>query len=71
MVFVTHDLVEAVTLADRVIVCTRRPAVVALEQRVNLPRPRDVVNVRFEPKFKALYEIIWSRLQEEYPEDRL
>ena len=71
VVFVTHDLVEAVTLADRVIVCTRRPAVVALEQRVNLPRPRNVVNVRFEPKFKALYEIIWSRLQEEYPEDRL
>ena len=44
---VTHDLMEAVTLADRVFVCTRRPAVIALEQRIDLKRPRDVHNVRF------------------------
>lgn len=69
VVFVTHDLVEAVTLADRVIVCTQRPATVALEQAINLPRPRDVVNVRFEPKFKELYELIWARLRHEYQED--
>ncbi len=71
VIFVTHDLVEAVTLADRVLVCTRRPATIAMEQSVHLPRPRDVINVRFEPEFKALYEAIWARLQEEYREDRL
>ncbi|MFO1412724.1 MAG: ABC transporter ATP-binding protein [Burkholderiales bacterium] len=70
VVFVTHDLVEAVTLADRVVVCTRRPATVALVQPVDLPRPRDVVNVRFEPRFKDLYDAIWARLREEYREVR-
>lgn len=69
VVFVTHDLVEAVTLADRVIVCTRRPATIALEQEIDLPRPRDVMNVRFEPRFKLLYDAIWERLRQEYQEE--
>ena len=47
VILVTHDLMEAVTLADRVLVCTRRPATIALEQRIDLARPRDVLNVRF------------------------
>jgi NitT/TauT family transport system ATP-binding protein len=71
IVFVTHDLMEAVTLADRVVVCTRRPATIALEHSIRLSRPRDVVNVRFEPEFKAAYDVIWARLREEYPEDHL
>jgi NitT/TauT family transport system ATP-binding protein len=69
VVFVTHDLVEAVTLADRVIVCTRRPATIALEQAIDLPRPRDVTHVRFEPRFKLLYDAIWERLRQEYEEE--
>ena len=69
VVFVTHDLVEAVTLADRVIVCTRRPATVALEQAIDLARPRDVTHVRFEPRFKELYDAIWERLRQEYQEE--
>ena len=69
VIFVTHDLVEAVTLADRVLVCTQRPATVALEQMIDLPRPRDVVNVRFESRFKELHESIWARLRQEYKED--
>lgn len=69
IVFVTHDLVEAVTLADRVVVCTRRPATVALEQRIDLPRPRDVSQVRFQPRFKQLYDAIWDRLRQEYEEE--
>lgn len=69
VVFVTHDLVEAVTLADRVIVCTRRPATIALEQAIDLPRPRDAMNVRFEPRFKLLYDAIWERLRQEYQEE--
>jgi sulfonate transport system ATP-binding protein len=71
IVFVTHDLMEAVTLADRVIVCTRRPAVIALEQQIPLPRPRDVLNVRFTPEFKELYDTLWDRLRLEYQEERL
>lgn len=71
VILVTHDLFEAVTLADRVIVCTRRPATVALEQRIDLPRPRDVLNVRFTDRFKELYGLIWDRLRQEYQEERI
>jgi NitT/TauT family transport system ATP-binding protein len=71
VLLVTHDLVEAVTLADRVVVCTQRPATIAFEQSIDLPRPRDVLNVRFEPRFKQLYDAIWERLRREYREERL
>ena len=71
VVFVTHDLMEAVTLADRVIVCTRRPAMIALAQKIQLPRPRDVLNVRFTKEFKELYDILWERLRVEYQEERV
>jgi len=71
VVLVTHDLMEAVTLADRVLVCTRRPATVALEQRIELARPRDVLNVRFSNEFKAYYDALWERLRLEYHEDRV
>ncbi len=71
VVLVTHDLMEAVTLADRVLVCTRRPATVALEQRIDLKRPRDVLNVRFSNEFKEFYDLLWERLRLEYHEDRV
>jgi len=71
VVLVTHDLMEAVTLADRVLVCTRRPAMVALEQRIDLERPRDVLNVRFTNAFKEHYDALWERLRVEYQEERV
>ncbi|HEY5378789.1 MAG TPA: ABC transporter ATP-binding protein [Pseudolabrys sp.] len=71
VVLVTHDLMEAVTLADRVLVCTRRPATIALEQRIDLKRPRDVLNVRFTSEFKELYDLLWERLRVEYHEERI
>src|SRR6478672_10761125 len=71
VVFVTHDLMEAVTLVDRVLVCTRRPATLALEQRIELKRPRDVLNVRFTNELKELYDALWERLRVEYHEERL
>jgi len=71
VVLVTHDLMEAVTLADRVLVCTRRPATVALEQRIELRRPRDVLNVRFSNAFKEHYDTLWERLRVEYHEERV
>jgi len=71
VVLVTHDLMEAVTLADRVLVCTRRPATIALEQRIDLERPRDVLNVRFSNAFKEYYDTLWERLRIEYSEERV
>ena len=71
VILVTHDLMEAVTLADRVLVCTRRPATIALEQRIDLARPRDVLNVRFSNAFKEHYDALWERLRVEYQEERV
>lgn len=71
IILVTHDLMEAVTLADRVLVCTRRPATIALEQRIELTRPRDVLHVRFTNEFKDLYDALWERLRVEYQEERV
>jgi NitT/TauT family transport system ATP-binding protein len=71
VVLVTHDLMEAVTLADRVLVCTRRPATIAMEQRIDLARPRDVLNVRFSTAFKVHYDALWERLRLEYHEERV
>jgi NitT/TauT family transport system ATP-binding protein len=67
-VFVTHDLIEAVTLAERVVVLTKRPARIAYDQPVDLPYPRDVVNVRFGERFKVLYDTLWEQLRVEYEE---
>jgi|SRR5882672_1197886 len=71
IVLVTHDLVEAITLADRVIVFTKRPATVALEQLIDIPRPRDVREVRFTKQFHDIYNSIWERLRQEYSEEKL
>jgi len=71
VILVTHDLMEAVTLADRVLVCTRRPATIAMEQRIDLARPRDVLNVRFSNAFKEHYDALWERLRVEYQEERV
>src|SRR5262245_35110386 len=71
VVMVTHDLMEAVTLADRVLVCTRRPATVALEQQIGLKRPRDVLNVRFTNEFKAYFDALWERRRGEFQEERV
>jgi NitT/TauT family transport system ATP-binding protein len=71
IVLVTHDLVEAISLADRVIVFTKRPATVALDRVIDLPRPRDVREVRFTKQFHDIYNSIWDRLRQEYDEEKL
>jgi NitT/TauT family transport system ATP-binding protein len=71
IILVTHDLVEAVTLADRVVVFTKRPAMVAMDQAVDLPRPRDVREVRFTKEFHDTHNSIWDRLREEYDEEKV
>jgi NitT/TauT family transport system ATP-binding protein len=64
VLFVTHDLEEAITLADRVVVLTSRPATVKREFAVDLPRPR-ARDIRFLPRFVELHEEIWSCLSDE------
>jgi NitT/TauT family transport system ATP-binding protein len=65
IVFVTHDLTEALTLADRVAVLSSRPGTVKLIQPVDLPRPRDVFKVRFTERFGHLHEQLWAALEDD------
>jgi NitT/TauT family transport system ATP-binding protein len=65
VVFVTHDLEEAIALADRVVVMTAGPATVKASYTVNLPRPRTAQEIRFTPAFVSLYEEIWQSLRGE------
>jgi NitT/TauT family transport system ATP-binding protein len=65
VIFVTHDLEEAIALADEVVVMTAGPARVKARYDVTLPRPRDIEQVRFDPRFTALYSQMWNDLRDE------
>ena len=65
VVFVTHDLGEAITLADRVIVFSARPGRIRAVREIDLPRPRDVFKVRFTEHFARLHEELWDELKDE------
>jgi sulfonate transport system ATP-binding protein len=65
VVFVTHDLEEAIALSDRVCVITAGPGTVKGIYTIDLPRPRHVAEIRFEPRFVELYRHIWENLRDE------
>jgi len=65
VVFVTHDLEEAIALADKVVVLTAGPATVKATFKVDLPRPRVVQEIRFDQRFVELYQQIWAALRDE------
>jgi len=65
VVFVTHDLAEAITLADRVLVFTGRPGRIRAERKIPFGRERDAVRLRFLPEFGALHEELWNELKDE------
>lgn len=65
VVFVTHDLEEAIALADKVCVLTAGPATVKGIYTIDLPRPRKVAEIRFDPRFVELYQTIWEDLRSE------
>ncbi len=68
VVFVTHDLEEAIALADKVVVLTAGPGTVKAEFEIDLPRPRVVQEIRFDERFTRLYEQIWEALRTEVEE---
>jgi len=69
IIFVTHDLVEAITLADRVVLMSRRPGRIKAIEKVPLPRPRDVFRVRFAPEFAQVHDTLWDGLRDEIARD--
>jgi len=60
VVFVTHDLEEAIALSDQVIVLSRRPGRIKAVVPIELPRPRDPVAIRFEASFQAIHRQLWD-----------
>lgn len=65
VVFVTHDLEEAIALADKVYVLTSGPATVKSVYPINLPRPRVVSEIRYDKAFIELSQTIWNDLRDE------
>ena len=66
VLFVTHDLEEAIALADRVVVMSAGPSAGIIgDFPVPLPRPRDIAEVRLEPAFHHIHKEIWASLRDE------
>jgi NitT/TauT family transport system ATP-binding protein len=66
VIFVTHDLEEAIFLADKVVVITAGPGTVKAVFDIDLPRPRGALqDIRFDKQFLELYQQIWGALREE------
>lgn len=63
VVFITHDLAEAVALADRVVVMSARPGRIVADMAITLPRPRDVRELQRDPAFLKLYSEVWEQLE--------
>ena len=65
VLFITHDLEEAIALSDEVLVLTAGPGRIKASYPIPLPRPRNVIEIRFRDEFTRLYEQIWEDLRDE------
>ncbi len=65
ILYVTHDLTEAITLADRVVLMSARPGRTVRTYPIDLPRPRRVMDVKFSPRFVELEKTVWQDLSRE------
>jgi NitT/TauT family transport system ATP-binding protein len=66
VLFVTHDLEEAIALADRVVIMSAGPSAHIIgDHAIDLPRPRDASEVRLLPRFHELHKAIWGQLRAE------
>jgi NitT/TauT family transport system ATP-binding protein len=65
VVFVTHDLEEAIALADKVYVLTAGPATVKSVYPIDIPRPRVASEIRYEQRFIDISRTIWDDLRDE------
>jgi len=65
IIFITHDLVEAITLADRVVLMSSRPGKIKSVEAIDIPRPRDVFKIHEDSRFRSAYEKLWHQLRPE------
>jgi NitT/TauT family transport system ATP-binding protein len=68
ILFITHDIVEAITLSDQIVVMTKRPGRVRAAYDVPLRRPRNVFRIFLEPHFDEFYATVWEHFKTELPE---
>ena len=66
IVMVTHDLDEAILLSDRVVVLSGPPSRVLLDERIQIPHPRDVFTLRETPQFVSHVQSLWSVLGQQF-----
>lgn len=71
VLFVTHDLAEAITLSDRVVLLTARPGRIKEVFDVKLPRLRDAVRIRESAQYASLFSEIWHSLGEEFRKGKI
>jgi NitT/TauT family transport system ATP-binding protein len=64
VVFVTHDLSEAVSMSDRVVVMSARPGRIVADVRITLGRPRSVRALQKDPAYHEFYSHVWAKLEE-------
>jgi len=69
VLFVTHDLVEAIALSDRIVVFTSNPGTIKREYAVDIPRPRDPFRIHETQGFAPLYEALWEDIRAEIRSD--
>lgn len=65
IIFVTHDLVEAIALSDEIVLFSRAPGTIKQVYTVPLARPRDVFRIHAAPQFPAFFDRLWRDLKEE------
>jgi NitT/TauT family transport system ATP-binding protein len=71
VLFITHDLEEAVGLSDRVVVMSASPGHVIGDHTVSLARPRELLEIKFDPEFTQTHERIWDQLRSEVVRSRV
>ena len=63
VIFITHDLTEAIALSDEIFVMSRRPSHIVARIEVPIPRPRDPSRIQLENGFKDCYAQLWDAMQ--------
>lgn len=69
VLFVTHDLEEAILMADEIVVFGTKPGRIVHTETVDLPRPRDLAALRSDQRFTAIWKRLWSLIESQLPED--
>lgn len=70
VIFITHSIDEAILLSDRIFLLSSQPGTIKEEVTIDLPRPRQMTQVRSDPKTADIFLKIWTHLQDEVQESR-